>query len=713
MSDLVGAFLLQARIVKPSRLTEVPAAVRALDDAIFQKIKGDGSCPAKAQRAIDQFIKSRAVMGGAQLTGIALLACMREALGVSKMNDREIQRKCAREGRFDEETLTAKDWNDALTDLNVDMCSTQPSPEMSELIAIEVNEEIKRLGRKVKGAKFADAFEVFTKSQGTQFQKLQRFQAAIALWFKEEIKWKRDDLIVALKTLEQPMTQRFLDADVSARANFIRDEGTNRWVFRDGCDPGAAMKQLMSSDPTSFTTDQNIMQHKSDDKIFVGSTMPPTVQVLKHYGEYSSASGKDKHKQILETLARNQAQNEANAAATTAKLTQKMADVTAKTTATEEALATLIMSNRKSSNTNLLAKLSNDTDNDHFRRTTPTRSSNYDSFDDRMQNTDNYRRLRDDSGARSATPPLRRNVPRNSYDELDSHSHFIGQGNSHHTVTNTRRNESPTQCPPCFPQGHNDFRQIPFVPNSFVRTNTQSPRSVQRSQQTSAALASQSLNNKASVGSSEGLRYASLMKNHYLKGDIDDEDVQMQIRGTAYVVRQLQREHLMTEQEDIFDVCWQSVLAWHGLTDDNGIKYQRCGGGPPDGKCKMDHRNPGGYNEIHLKLMKMGFDYAQRKKQQGFDHARREKQQAYYEYTQDQAVTGDDEEWWKYCHYCGQNGHTTRTCDDNPYWNSRCSTCYMVGHISTNCRSSDATIAKGLARKDRDEAEGAGALNTY
>ena len=114
MSDLAGAFLLQASIVKPSRLTEVPAAVRALDDAIFQKIKSDGSCPAMAQHRVDQFIQNRAVMGGAQLTGIALLACMLEAMGVTKMNNREIQRKCTQDGRFDKDTLTAKQWNLAL-----------------------------------------------------------------------------------------------------------------------------------------------------------------------------------------------------------------------------------------------------------------------------------------------------------------------------------------------------------------------------------------------------------------------------------------------------------------------------------------------------------------------------------------------------------------------------------------------------------------------
>ena len=37
-SDLVGAFPLQASIVKPARLTEVPAAVRALDDALYHSI---------------------------------------------------------------------------------------------------------------------------------------------------------------------------------------------------------------------------------------------------------------------------------------------------------------------------------------------------------------------------------------------------------------------------------------------------------------------------------------------------------------------------------------------------------------------------------------------------------------------------------------------------------------------------------------------------
>ena len=121
LSDLAGAFLVQARIVKPSRLTEVPAAVRALDEAIFQKIKGEGSCPAMAKFAVDQLIQSRSVLGGAQLTGTALLACMLEALGVTKMNNREVQRKCARGRRFNDEASSANEWRRGLSELNVDM----------------------------------------------------------------------------------------------------------------------------------------------------------------------------------------------------------------------------------------------------------------------------------------------------------------------------------------------------------------------------------------------------------------------------------------------------------------------------------------------------------------------------------------------------------------------------------------------------------------
>ena len=114
------------------------------------------------------------------------------------------------------------------------------------------------MGRKIRDVEFIESFKIFTESQGTQFQKLQRFQAAIALWYKEEMTWSHDDLIAAVKTLEQPMTQRFIDANISASDNFIKDDKTNKWVMRDDCDPSAVIKQLMSTGPILPNNIQNM-----------------------------------------------------------------------------------------------------------------------------------------------------------------------------------------------------------------------------------------------------------------------------------------------------------------------------------------------------------------------------------------------------------------------------------------------------------------------
>ena len=207
-SDLVGAYFLQASIVKPARLTHVPAAVRALDDALYQSIRNNNNCPALATKAVEQFVTARSVQHGSQLTGIALLACMLESVGITQMTQREVHRKCTREGRFGEDMTTAREWNDALTDLNVDLCSTQPKPPSCEAIGGEINCEIKRLGRKVKDPKFTQIYKEFEESNGTQFRKMQRFQAAVAIWYKEEIRWSHDDLVAAIKMVEAPMCQR-------------------------------------------------------------------------------------------------------------------------------------------------------------------------------------------------------------------------------------------------------------------------------------------------------------------------------------------------------------------------------------------------------------------------------------------------------------------------------------------------------------------------
>ena len=152
-----------------------------MDDALYHSIRNNNNCPTLATKAVEQFVNARSVQHGSQLTGIALLACMLESVGITQMTSREVHRKCTREGRFREDMTTAREWHDALTDLNVDLCSTQPNQASCEDIADEINCEIKRLGRKVKDQKFAQVYKVFEESSGTQFQKMQRFQAAVAI----------------------------------------------------------------------------------------------------------------------------------------------------------------------------------------------------------------------------------------------------------------------------------------------------------------------------------------------------------------------------------------------------------------------------------------------------------------------------------------------------------------------------------------------------
>ena len=84
----------------------------------------------------------------------------------------------------------------------------------------------------------------------------------------------------------------------------------------------------------------------------------------------------------------------------------------------------------------------------------------------------------------------------------------------------------------------------------------------------------------------------NFLKDAYSKGTIDDEDVQNQITGTAFVMRQLEREDPTPEQEFILGKCWPFILAWHKKYDKNGVMYKSCQGKPPDGQCKMDHNHP-------------------------------------------------------------------------------------------------------------------------
>ena len=109
----------------------------------------------------------------------------------------------------------------------------------------------------------------------------------------------------------------------------------------------------------------------------------------------------------------------------------------------------------------------------------------------------------------------------------------------------------------------------------------------------------------------------NFLKDAYSKGTIDDEDVQIQIMGTAYVMRQLEREDPTPEQECILGKCWPFILAWHKKYDKHGVMYKSCQGKPPDGQCKMDHNHPELYNETHLRNMMMSLDEARAKREDG------------------------------------------------------------------------------------------------
>ena len=93
---------------------------------------------------------------------------------------------------------------------------------------------------------------------------------------------------------------------------------------------------------------------------------------------------------------------------------------------------------------------------------------NDDVLEDRFRNID-FRRQRDPNRSRSVPPPQRHFVPRNSYDELDSHSRFVDQNNLQPTHSNMRGDEIRAPCPPCYPQGFEGFGEYVEPTRSFVQ----------------------------------------------------------------------------------------------------------------------------------------------------------------------------------------------------------------------------------------------------
>ena len=124
-----------------------------------------------------------------------------------------------------------------------------------------------------------------------------------------------------------------------------------------------------------------------------------------------------------------------------------------------------------------MAKLiQNDHENDNIGQMLPMQSVNDDGYDERGRNID-ARRQRDYSRAQSVPPPSKRHLPRNSYGELESQSRFGDQDDLHPTASNTRGDELPSSCRPCYPQGYppaerDGIGQRGVPQRSFVPGNT-------------------------------------------------------------------------------------------------------------------------------------------------------------------------------------------------------------------------------------------------
>ena len=343
-----------------------------------------------------------------------------------------------------------------------------------------------------------------------------------------------------------------------------------------------------------------------------------------------------------------------------------------------------------------MARLSNDNDTDVAGQLQHTAlGGNDDILENRFRNVD-FRRQRDPNRSQSVPPTQTHFVPRNSYDELDSYSRFVDQNNLQPTHSNVRGDEMRGQgqlyCPPGFESfGENidptrgPVQPLPLPPpRNKPPTSWWNPETHQFEPMSTAppppppwgtdtAFAAHTPQERPREGTQKITKYMNFLKDAHTKGTINEDDVQDQITGTAFVTRQLELVDPTPEQEFILGKCWPFILAWHKKYDKNGVMYKSCQGKPPDGQCKMDHNFPECYTDTHLRNMMMSLDEARAKREEGKSRGkgndRGNNRQGKNERRQDTGDNGQggdnvDEEWWKtYCNYCQKKtGHTTKTC---------------------------------------------------
>ena len=127
---------------------------------------------------------------------------------------------------------------------------TPGPPPRRDKFAEVVDAEVETTGRQITDPRFDVAFAVFTRSTGTRHNKLQRFHAAISLWYKENMKWTHDDKLVAMKSLGSAWVQWSI-SNFKYKGDCIKDKN-DKWTVRDDADMARVQKQL--SDPRSVET---------------------------------------------------------------------------------------------------------------------------------------------------------------------------------------------------------------------------------------------------------------------------------------------------------------------------------------------------------------------------------------------------------------------------------------------------------------------------
>lgn len=155
-SGMVQGYVGQATTVAYSRLDLVPHILRALDVAIMRSVIDN--CPEILRVATDGPVDSHGLNSPVQLTGIAMLAFMLEALGINDAS----QKWTRMEKNAKAKPASEKDpagWFAEVNRVNNQFCFERPNKEACEKIAQVLNDQLETAGRRLEAPKFVAALE--------------------------------------------------------------------------------------------------------------------------------------------------------------------------------------------------------------------------------------------------------------------------------------------------------------------------------------------------------------------------------------------------------------------------------------------------------------------------------------------------------------------------------------------------------------------------